>query len=112
MFKNDFKNLNEAQQEAGELPFANPRNAAAGTLRQLDPRITAKRPLRMFVYAPGALKGIRFESQLQFEPQLEAYGFQTAGVTDPKFSFAQFRQYVQKHLKSSRKFFLGRICRG
>jgi DNA ligase (NAD+) len=57
MFKKDFAKLNENQQEAGDLTFANPRNAAAGSIRQLDPRITAKRPLRLFGYAPGEIEG-------------------------------------------------------
>jgi DNA ligase (NAD+) len=51
MQRADFERLNQRQQEAGEKIFVNPRNAAAGSLRQLDPRITARRPLRFFAYA-------------------------------------------------------------
>ena len=52
--KKEFKRINEEREEAGELLFANPRNAAAGTLRQLDPRIVAKRNLDVFVYGIGS----------------------------------------------------------
>jgi DNA ligase (NAD+) len=57
MTREDFKRLNEAQLEAGEKTFVNPRNAAAGSLRQLDPRVTAKRPLRFFAYQLVRLEG-------------------------------------------------------
>ncbi|SDV47485.1 NAD-dependent DNA ligase LigA [Chitinasiproducens palmae] len=57
MFKRDFEKLNARQLEAGERPFANPRNAAAGSLRQLDPAVTAKRPLSFFTYGIGVLEG-------------------------------------------------------
>ncbi len=53
-----FEKLNEQQLREGKKPFANPRNAAAGSLRQLDPRITAKRPLEMYCYALGEVKGV------------------------------------------------------
>ena len=59
MSKAGFEALNARQREAGEKLFANPRNAAAGSLRQLDPRITAQRPLEFFCYALGKVEGIQ-----------------------------------------------------
>jgi DNA ligase (NAD+) len=52
-----FRRLNEQAQQSGNKPFANPRNAAAGSLRQLDPKITAQRPLEMFCYGIGMVEG-------------------------------------------------------
>jgi len=53
MFRRDFERMNDAQRARGEKPFVNPRNAAAGSLRQLDPALTAQRPLRFFAYGLG-----------------------------------------------------------
>ena len=62
MDKDKFAQLNRRREEAGEPPFANPRNAAAGSLRQLDPRVTASRPLRILLYGLGQVEGIELDS--------------------------------------------------
>lgn len=62
MDKDDFVALNKEREKTGESLFANPRNAAAGSLRQKDPAITAKRPLKAFFYAAGIAEDIRFQT--------------------------------------------------
>ena len=57
----EFKKLNEQRLAQGEPAFANPRNAAAGSLRQLDPNITAARPLKIYCYGIGEVQGRSFE---------------------------------------------------
>lgn len=61
MLKKDFEAINEKHRALGQKTFANPRNAAAGTLRQLDPKVTAERKLMFFTYALGQTKGIDFD---------------------------------------------------
>lgn len=70
-----FAALNEQQAEAGRDPFANPRNAAAGSLRQLDPAITASRPLRFFAYAWGEVSDLPAVTQTDAVALLGEYGF-------------------------------------
>lgn len=72
-----FRALNEARAKRGEPLFANPRNAAAGSLRQLDSRITATRPLDMFCYAPGEVTGAAFKSHWHFLESLRSWGLKT-----------------------------------
>lgn len=70
-----FARLNQELEQAGERTFANPRNAAAGSLRQLDPRITAQRPLAIYCYAVIDGEGIEFSSQWQALTYLREVGF-------------------------------------
>ena len=69
-----FQQINAERAEAGEPPFANPRNAAAGSLRQLDSRITAKRPLELFFHSAGAVEGAAFDSHAEFLGALREWG--------------------------------------
>lgn len=71
----DFERLNQTRLAKGEAPFANPRNAAAGSLRQLDSRVTATRPLTIFVYGVGKVTGLTFETQARMLATLKAFGF-------------------------------------
>lgn len=70
-----FARLNEARDEAGLMPFANCRNAAAGSLRQLDPHVTAARNLDFFAYAIGETEGLAVHTQEELLKQLEAFHF-------------------------------------
>ena len=75
MPKRSFEALNDAKKEAGEEPFANPRNAAAGSLRQLDPKIAAKRNLSLYVYSIGELQGKEIDSHYEGLSFLKETGF-------------------------------------
>src|SRR4051812_43843057 len=70
-----FARLNEQRAEAGEAVFANPRNSAAGSIRQLDPSITASRPLSMWAYSVGALEGMSFKTHKESLDWLAEHGF-------------------------------------
>jgi DNA ligase (NAD+) len=87
MLRRDFEQLNARQRERGDKEFANPRNAAAGSLRQLDSRITAQRPLRFFAYgigqmvaAPGSVQVQNFHSEMML--RLGSWGFRLANERD------------------------------
>jgi DNA ligase (NAD+) len=72
----DFRKLNEERIRNGEPPFANPRNAASGSVRQLDPAVTASRNLRFFGWGIGGIEGATFETQWEILQALRDWGFQ------------------------------------
>lgn len=75
MRRSEFMKLNKAQAEAGKQIFANPRNAAAGSVRQLDPKITAQRPIHFFGYSVGEVSTEFAETQNDIRKKLAAWGF-------------------------------------
>jgi DNA ligase (NAD+) len=75
--RSKFEQLNRAREEAGEPVFANPRNAAAGSLRQLDSRITAGRPLEVFFHSAGKVDGASFAKHGDFLAALRKWGLKT-----------------------------------
>ena len=76
-----FRRLNRQREEAGEYVFANPRNAAAGALKQLDSKITASRPLDMFCHGMGAVEPASFASQSDFHARLRDWGLKPVPLT-------------------------------
>lgn len=81
MQRSDFFTLNERQEKAGEKPFANPRNAAAGSLRQLNSQVTAQRPLRFFAYSSGELSEPIADTQFDFLQKLKSWKFSINPLT-------------------------------
>ncbi|MCJ7620134.1 MAG: NAD-dependent DNA ligase LigA, partial [Anaerolineae bacterium] len=79
MPRDRFEEMNRRREEEGARAFANPRNAAAGSVRQLDPSITVTRPLSIFMYAVGEVDGAALDSQWEALSFLQRMGFPTAG---------------------------------
>jgi DNA ligase (NAD+) len=75
----DFAALNERRAEAGQSTFMNPRNSAAGTIRQLDPQLAAERPLSMWCYAIGVTEGLQLGSHWEALEWLREHGFRVNG---------------------------------
>ncbi len=82
MHKEDFRVLNEQQQEAGDVPFANPRNAAAGTIRQLDPSIAAQRRLKFYAYGLGESPEFKPLSVKDMNSRFRDWGLPTMAVAE------------------------------
>jgi DNA ligase (NAD+) len=95
-----FNELNESLEEAGKQLFANPRNGAAGSLRQKDPRVTASRPLSVVVHGVGAKEGITFDSQSGAYGELKKLGLPTSDrfeVCDTRSEVEKFIQHYADH---------------
>ena len=96
----DFKKLNEQRLEKGEQAFANPRNCAAGSLRQLDSSITAQRPLRIYCYAPGLIEGATYSSQKELLETFPKWGL----PVNPKIEFGKGVDFLLGYYGKAEKF--------
>jgi len=96
----DFEALNARRADAGERPFANPRNAAAGSLRQLDPKLAAQRPLTFFTYGTGASDGDLADSHWEILDLLSDWGFRVNGLVRRVTGMAACRDYYHELLES------------
>lgn len=90
-----FQKLNRRRIEDGEEPFANPRNAAAGSLRQLDSKITSRRPLNIFLYNVGEVKGISFSSHWEVLQALQGWGLPVNQLIEQAKDIQQCIQYFE-----------------
>ncbi len=94
----EFHAFNEQLAAQGRAPLANPRNAAAGSLRQKDPAKTAERPLSMFVHGVGARSGVELTSQHDAYDQLAAWGLPVSPYTRILSGLEEIEEYLDEHL--------------
>jgi len=94
-----FNELNEGLEEAGKTLFANPRNAAAGSLRQKDPRVTASRPLSLIVHGIGAVDGRDFDTQSAAYELLKKWGLPVSARYKVVSSREEVREFVDYYLE-------------
>ena len=94
-----FNELNESLEESGKNIFANPRNAAAGSLRQKDPRVTASRPLAMVVHGIGAVKGFDFAAQSDAYKAMEKWGLPTSKRFKVAKNKAEVKEFIRYYLE-------------
>ena len=100
IFKSDFEKFNKARERSGEELFANPRNLAAGSLRQLDSRITAQRPLRFIAYGVGIVDGITISKQSETIDLLDSLGFKVSEKRGVFASVDEVEKYYNEILAS------------
>jgi DNA ligase (NAD+) len=94
-----FQKLNRRRINEGEEPFANPRNAAAGSLRQLDSKITARRPLNIFLYHIGEIKGVKLTSHWEALKTLKDWGFPVNPIIEQAKDIQACIQYFENIFK-------------
>ncbi|MBM3655373.1 MAG: NAD-dependent DNA ligase LigA [Actinobacteria bacterium] len=94
---NKFAQLNDELEESGKSIFANPRNAAAGSLRQKDPRVTASRPLSMVVHGIGALEGLTLQTQSAGYELMKGWGLPVSKRFKVAKSRAEVRQFIEHY---------------
>ncbi|MBN1225349.1 MAG: NAD-dependent DNA ligase LigA [Deltaproteobacteria bacterium] len=106
MEKRAFRNLNKEREENNEPPFANPRNAAAGSVRQLDPGITARRPLMFFSYGLGRIDERTFDSQFELLTTINKWGsrvntkfIKKCNTINEAISHCQYLESIRHDLK-------------
>ncbi|MFL5767720.1 MAG: NAD-dependent DNA ligase LigA [Actinomycetota bacterium] len=95
-----FEELNEQLTERGQRPFANPRNAAAGSLRQKDPAVTASRPLKLWTHGLGFAEGVRFESHSRSLEWMREAGLPVAPTTEVMETLDGVFDYIKRWEKS------------
>ena len=93
----DFKALNEKIVAEGKNPFANPRNAAAGSLRQKDAAVTAQRPLSMYVHGIGSSQGLGIETQSEVYELLASWGLPVSPYTETFTTVEDIFAYIERY---------------
>jgi DNA ligase (NAD+) len=102
MEREPFQKLNSRRIEEGEEPFANQRNAAAGSLRQLDPKITARRPLNIYLYGIGEAQSVNFSTHQEVLQNLKSWGFPVNNLIEDADSIQECIKYFE-HIGALRK---------
>jgi DNA ligase (NAD+) len=93
--RSEFEKINERQAAEGKPLFANPRNAGAGSVRQLDPKVTASRRLTFFAYTVGAVEGRTFKTHEEILGTLRDFGFRVNTVNKTCRGLAQVREFIE-----------------
>ncbi len=104
MNRKDFERLNKDREKRGESTFANPRNAAAGSIRQLDSKVTASRPLKMFCYAIGNIEGKAPNSQWEVLQTLPKWGLSVNRHIRRCTNIAEVKSYFREISEKRNKF--------
>lgn len=94
--RSEFERINRERQAAGEPLFANPRNAAAGSVRQLDPSITASRRLDIFIYGTGQVEGVSFQTHSEELRLLADLGFRVSPTSESVRNIQEAVQYCER----------------